>query len=106
MEWHRARSLSAAACFVLLLTQTIFAEVKLRIYMQDGSLQSGTLVSETPTSFVLLNNDGRVEIPKAKIMFVNGKTLKQWQDRPDKLFQTEIIPSEIPNPAYVNDKAS
>jgi tetratricopeptide (TPR) repeat protein len=82
------------------------ADIKLRIYLQDGTLQSGNLITETDTSFVVLGKDGRAEVPKDKIMFINGKTLKQWQERPDKLFQTEILPSEIPNPAYVNDKAA
>ncbi len=83
----------------------MWAEVKLRIYLQDGTLQAGNLVAETENSFVILNKEERLEIKKDKIMFINGKTLKQWQERPDKLFQTEIIPSDIPNPAYVNDKA-
>jgi tetratricopeptide (TPR) repeat protein len=82
------------------------ADVKLRIYLQDGTLQSGNLVNETPESFVILTKDGRSEVPKDKIMFINGKTLKQWQERPDKLFSTEILPADIPNPAYVNDKAA
>ncbi len=82
------------------------ADVKLRIYLQDGTLESGNLVNETPESFVVLTRDGRTEVPKDKIMFINGKTLKQWQERPDKFFQTEILPSDIPNPAYVNDKAA
>lgn len=85
---------------------TVGAEVKLRIYLQDGTLQAGNLVAENPDTFVILTKEGRAEIKKEKIMFINGKTLKQWQERPDKLFQTEIIPSDIPNPSYVNDKAA
>src|SRR5258706_12255686 len=81
------------------------ADVKLRVYLKDGTLQAGNLVSETDKSFVILTKTGREEIQKENIMFINGKTLAQWQARPDKLFQTEIIPSEIPNPAYVNDKS-
>ncbi|OVE76957.1 hypothetical protein BVX98_03900, partial [bacterium F11] len=69
-------------------------------------LQAGNLVKENKKSFVLLNESGRAEIPKKDIMFINGKTLQQWQEKPDKLFQTEIIPDEIPNPGYVNDKAA
>ncbi|MFN0117968.1 MAG: tetratricopeptide repeat protein [Elusimicrobiota bacterium] len=92
---------------ILMLFSAYFqaADIKLRIYMKDGTLQSGNLITENSETFVVLGKDGRIEIPKDKIMFINGKTLKQWGDRPDKLFQTEIIPSEIPNPAYVNNKA-
>lgn len=89
-------------CMVVLSAS---AEVKLRIYMQDGTLQAGNLVSETTDAFVILTKDGRMEVPKKRIMFVNGKTLQQWEARPDKLFSTEILPSEIPNPAFVNDRA-
>lgn len=81
-------------------------EVKLRIYMKDGTLQSGNLVTEGASSFVILAKDGRVEVPKNQIMFVNGKTLIQWEAQPIKNYQTEIIPSEVPNPAFVNDKAA
>ena len=81
------------------------AEIKLRIYLKDGSLKAGNLVQESEDSFVILSQSGRAEIPKKDIMFVNGKTLKQWQDRPDKLFQTEIIPSKLPEANFVNDKA-
>jgi len=84
----------------------IHAEIKLRIYMEDGTLEAGNLVADKQSSFVLLTKSGRVEIPKKKIMFINGKTLEQWQASPDKLFQTEIIPSDIPTPAFVNDKAA
>ncbi|MCG3206187.1 MAG: hypothetical protein KCHDKBKB_02918 [Elusimicrobia bacterium] len=91
---------------ILFGVSLLWADVKLRIYLQDGTLQAGNLVAETPESFVILNKEERLEIKKDKIMFINGKTLKQWEERPDKFFQTEIIPSEIPNPAYVNDKAA
>lgn len=95
------------ALFLLVaLAVAAWADVKLRIYLQDGTLQAGNLVSETADSFVVLAKDGRVEIKKDKIMFINGKTLKQWEERPDKLFSTEIIPSEIPDPAYVNNKSA
>src|SRR5690348_2498223 len=99
------RLATAAFVFLSLAATSAIAEVKLRIYLQDGSLQSGNLISETPEAFVILAKDGRSEIQKKSIMFINGKTLKQWEDRPDKLFQTEIMPSELPNPAFVNDKA-
>ncbi len=95
------------ALFSLVLAFSLArAEVKLRIYLRDGTLQAGTLISETTDAFVLMTKQDRVEIPKDRIMFVNGKTLKQWEAHPDKLYQTEIIPSEIPNPAYVNEKAA
>jgi tetratricopeptide (TPR) repeat protein len=84
----------------------IEADVKLRIYLQDGSLKAGNLVTETDSTFVVLTRAGREEVPKNKIMFVNGKTLDQWQARPDKLFQTEILPDDVPNPSFVNDKAA
>jgi hypothetical protein len=98
--------LEFALIFLLAGSVSISADVKLRIYLQDGTLQAGNLVTETPETFVILSKEGRAEIKKDKIMFINGKTLKQWQERPDKLFQTEIIPSDIPDPAYVNDKAA
>ncbi len=98
--------LEFALIFLLAGSVSISADVKLRIYLQDGTLQAGNLVTETPETFVILSKEGRAEIKKDKIMFINGKTLKQWQDRPDKLFSTEIIPSDIPNPSYVNDKAA
>lgn len=91
---------------VLTLLAGLHADIKLRIYLDDGTLQAGNLVSETPEAFVILSKEGRIDVPKKRIMFINGKSLKQWQDKPDKLFQTEIIPSEIPHPAYVNDKAN
>jgi len=84
---------------------TSWAEVKLRIYLKDGTLQAGNLIQEKKDIFILLTRSGRLEVPKEEIMFVNGKTLKQWQDRPDKLFQTEFIPDELPKPGYVNSKA-
>lgn len=92
--------------YCLVAAPLSLADVKLRIYLQDGSLKAGNLIAESEKAFVILSKSGREEIPKDKIMFVNGKTLAQWQARPDKLFQTEIIPSDIPNPSYVNDKAS
>ena len=90
---------------LLLISANLFAEVKLRIYLNDGSLRSGTLVSELEKSFVILSKIGRVEVPKKDIMFVNGKTLKQWEDRPDKFFQTEIMPSELPKNGFVNSQS-
>lgn len=105
MRKNRKIAIKVALILLLLGPVLSWAEVKLRIYLQDGTLQAGNLVADNPDSFVVLTKEGRVEIKKDKIMFVNGKTLKQWEERPDKLFQTEIIPSEIPNPAYVNDKA-
>jgi tetratricopeptide (TPR) repeat protein len=101
------RKLFHAAVLSLAVVAVVLAagEVKLRIYLQDGSLQAGNLITENPDSFVILGKDGRVEIQKKNIMFINGKTLKQWNERPDKLFQTEIMPSDVPNPAYVNDKS-
>lgn len=106
MNLVRARRVGAAALLAFVLSAgPSLADVKLRIYLQDGALQAGTLVTETPKSFVILTGDGRVEVPKSSIMFINGKTLKQWQDRPDKLFQTEIMPSEVPDPSFVNDKS-
>lgn len=89
-----------------LIWSVSLAEIKLRIYLKDGTLQSGNFVTETKENFVILNQGGRVEIPKSKIMFVNGKTLKQWEERPDKFFATEIIPKELPKPGYVNDMAT
>lgn len=80
--------------------------VRLRIYLNDGSLQSGNFVKETEGTFIILSKSGRQEIEKSKIMFINGKTLTEWQKRPDRLFQTEIIPDKIPDPVYVNDKAA
>lgn len=85
---------------------TSWAVVKLRVYLKDGTLQSGNLVAERDDAFVLLTKTGRVEIPKNVVMFVNGKTLQQWQKNPDKSYQTEIIPKEIPNPSFVLDKAA
>ncbi len=106
MNLDRARRTGAAALLAFLLSAgPSLADVKLRIYLQDGALQAGTLVTETAKSFVVLTSEGRVEVPKGSIMFINGKTLKQWQDRPDKLFQTEIMPSDVPDPSYVNDKS-
>ena len=102
---HVRRLATAAFAFFWLGLSSAPAEVKLRIYMQDGSLQAGNLITETTDSFVILGKDGRVELQKKNIMFVNGKTLKQWNDRPDKLFQTEIIPSDVPDPSFVNNKA-
>lgn len=82
------------------------ADVKLRIYLKDGTVQAGNLVSEDKEKFVLVTKEGRVEVVKTNIMFVNGKTLAQWNDRPDKTYSTEILPSEVPDRAFINDKAA
>lgn len=104
---HVRRVFAAAFAFLCLGLTPAPAEVKLRIYLHDGSLQSGNLVTENANTFVILTKDGaRVEIPRKDIMFINGKTLKQWEERPDKFFQTEIMPSEVPDPAFVNNKAA
>ncbi len=105
---RKSRKIPIEIALILLLLApfSVGADVKLRIYLQDGTLQAGNLVAENPDSFVILSKEGRVELKKDKIMFINGKTLKQWEERPDKFFQTEIIPSEIPNPSYVHDKAA
>lgn len=100
------KTLKIAVFFLLWTPLLVTAEVKLRIYLKDGSLQAGNMIADNTTSFVLLTKEGRVEIPKENIMFVNGKSLQQWEARPDKLYQTEIIPSEIPDPSYVHDKAA
>jgi len=97
------RSLFFVPIFILCIVNLIGADVKLRIYLDDGSLQAGNFIQETNEKFVILAKSGRVEVPKNRIMFINGKTLKQWEERPDKYFQTEIIPSEIPDPGFVND---
>jgi tetratricopeptide (TPR) repeat protein len=73
--------------------------------LKDGSLQSGNLVKEDAEQFILLTKEGRQEIPKSNIMFVNGKTLAQWNARPDKTYSTEILPSELPDRAFINNKA-
>lgn len=92
----------------MLLLAPVFlgANVKLRIYLKDGSLQAGNLVKEDETQFIVLTKEGRVEILKTNIMFVNGKTLSQWNARPDKNYSTEILPSDVPDRAYINDKAA
>lgn len=98
---------SKLALFLLLLALGVaWADVKLRIYLRDGSLQAGNLVTEDKERFVILSKDGRQEIPKAQIMFVNGKTLSQWEARPDKNYSTEIMPQDVPDAAFVNDKAA
>src|SRR5688572_4183143 len=101
----RLKTVSKYWLLTLLLAAPLAADIKLRIYLKDGSLQAGNLIKENPDSFVIMTKEDRVEIPKDKIMFVNGKTLKQWQAQPDKLFQTEIMPSNVPDPKFVNDKA-
>lgn len=105
MRKSRKIPIKVALVLLFLGISSTWAEVKLRIYLQDGTLQAGNLVAENPDSFVILNREGRIEVKKDQIMFINGKTLKQWQERPDKLFQTEIIPSDVPDPSYVNNKA-
>lgn len=92
--------------FIFLFMSSVSADVKLRLYLKDGNLQSGNLVSETDSQFVLLTKNGREEIAKDKIMFVNGKPLQYWKQHPERNYQTEIIPTDVPNPAYVNDKAA
>lgn len=98
--------LAMTTIVVALGLSSVGAEVKLRIYLKDGSLKSGTLVTERDDAFVVLAQSGRIEVPKVDIMFVNGKTLDQWKESPDRLFQTEIIPSELPDPNFVNAKAA
>jgi hypothetical protein len=105
MSWCAKRALKYVPFLILMVLAIEGAEVKLRIYLKDGTLQSGNLVSENVNAFVILTRDGRSEIPKNKIMFVNGKTLEQWDARPDKSYSTEIMPDQIPNPAYVLDKS-
>jgi tetratricopeptide (TPR) repeat protein len=90
----------------LVILGTAGAEVKLRIYMRDGSLQSGTLVAENENAFVILARAGRLEVPKKDIMQINGKTLDQWQKKPDPTFQTEILPADIADPSFVTDKSN
>jgi hypothetical protein len=76
-----------ALFFSLVTAGTVSADIKLRVYLKDGTLQAGNFVTETEKSFVILTKTGREEILKDNIMFVNGKTLAQWQTRPDKLFR-------------------
>ncbi len=90
---------------VLFAPMFLGANVKLRIYLKDGSLQAGNMVKEDETQFIVLTKEGRVEILKTNIMFVNGKTLSQWNARPDKTYSTEILPSDVPDRAFINDKA-
>jgi hypothetical protein len=106
MQSHAKRALKLAAFLVVIAVGFAAADVKLRVYLKDGSLQAGNLVSETKDAFVILTKEGRQEISKTNIMFVNGKTLAQWEARPDKNYSTEILPSEVPNPSFINNKAA
>lgn len=93
-----------ASILVLFFIAVIQADVKLRVYLKDGTLQAGNLVKESPETFVLVTPEGRVEVSKDKIMFVNGKTLRQWEEQGKKDYQTEILPSDVPDPAFVNSR--
>lgn len=105
-DMKNIKKASICALFLLLLCADWGqADVKLRIYLRDGTLQAGNLVTITEDTFVILGRAGRITVPKNQIMFINGKTLKQWENQPDKYFQTEIIPSKIPDPNYVNSQA-